>query len=132
MLSYKNVSVATAFISIALCLVLMFTPSQMFALFSVEANESAIFMGRRMAILFLGLALITGFTSDAQHSDVRQALCMALSVMLFALAFLGIFEFMRVRAGSGIWLAIVTEMILAASYLMIWLKGAQQQSVSKE
>jgi hypothetical protein len=128
MISYKNVSVATAVISIALCLVLMFTPTELFRLFSVEANESAIFMGRRMAILFLGLALIAGFTSDAEHSDLRQALCMALSVMLFALAFLGMFEFLRVRAGAGIWLAILTEIGLGAAYLMIWIKGAQSAS----
>jgi hypothetical protein len=42
---------------------------------------------------------------------------------MLGLTILGILEFLRGYAGGGIFMAVSTELFLAASYFSIWLSG---------
>ncbi|MBB1344114.1 hypothetical protein H5158_21170 [Pseudoalteromonas sp. SR45-6] len=72
-------------------------------------------------MLFLGISVFSWFGRNAEHSESRQAICLSLSVSMFALAFLGSVEYLRGFAGIGILLAVITEASIALLYYKIWL-----------
>jgi len=121
MLNYKTTSTYTALIAFALCTILILLPEMLFWIFSIEQTNSAFFVGRRMAMLFLGLAILLWVGRNAEHSESRQAICLSVVVSMCALAGLGVFEFQHGQAGAGILLAVFTEFVIAALYLKIWL-----------
>ncbi len=92
-------------------------------LFEIDGNESAYFISRRAAMLFLGFAVISYFSRNAQNTDTRQSILLGLALSMFGLAILGAFEFARGFAGVGIFLAVGTELFLAVSYGSIWLSS---------
>ena len=120
MIKFKMVSVITAVIALTLCLVLLLTPEVIFLLFSIDENSSAFFIGRRAAMLFLGISVITWVGRNASHSESRQAVCLGLAISMLSLAVLGTIEYLRGFAGFGISLAVITESILALLYFKIW------------
>jgi len=120
MIKFKMVSVITAVIALTLCLVLLLTPEVIFMLFNIDENSSAFFIGRRAAMLFLGISVITWVGRNASHSESRQAVCLGLAISMLSLAVLGTIEYLRGFAGFGIYLAVITEAILALLYFKIW------------
>ena len=120
MIKFKIVSAITAVIALTLCLVLLLTPEVIFMLFSIDENSSAFFIGRRVAMLFLGISVITWVGRNASHSESRQAVCLGLAISMLSLAVLGTIEYLRGFAGFGISLAVLTEAILALLYFKIW------------
>ncbi|MEO9946543.1 MAG: hypothetical protein ABJH28_14550 [Paraglaciecola sp.] len=122
MIKFKVTSTITAVIAFTLCLVLILIPEVLFMLFHIDENSSAIFMARRAAMLFLGISVFSWFGRNAKHSESRQAICLSLSISMFALAFLGSAEYLRGYAGIGILLAVITEATLAFMYFKIWFR----------
>lgn len=120
---FNKVSIATSVVSISLCMVLLFVPSVMFMLFDISENSSAIFMGKRLAMLFLCLSIISWVGRNAQHSESRQSICIGLSISLLGLGLLGIYEYIISSAGVGIFLAICIEILLAVLYFRVWLSN---------
>lgn len=120
MIKFKVVSVITAVIAFVLCVVLILFPEVIFMLFNIDENSSAFFIGRRAAMLFLGISVFTWAGRNASHSESRQAICLGLTISMLALALLGITEYLRGFAGIGILLAVITEGILALLYFKIW------------
>lgn len=120
MIKFKMVSVMTAGIALALCVVLIFAPEVIFMLFNIDENGSAFFIGRRAAMLFLGISVFSWVGRNASHSESRQAICLGLTISMLALALLGTTEYLRGFAGIGILLAVVTEATLALLYFKIW------------
>ncbi len=118
--NYKSVSTVTAVIAFILFLILLVAPVSIFMLFQVQGNESAFFISRRAEMLFLGIASFLWLGRNAIHSELRQAICVGLSLSMFALATLGIFEFVRGFVGIGIFAAVSTETIIGFAYYRIW------------
>jgi hypothetical protein len=75
-IKFKMVSVITAVIALTLCLVLLLKPEVIFMLFSIDENSAAFFVGRRAAMLFLGISVITWVGRNASHSESRLAVCL--------------------------------------------------------
>jgi len=120
MIKFKTISVITSLIALILCVVLLLIPEFIFWLFSIEEYSSAFFIGRRAAMLFLGIAVITWMGRNAEHSESRQSICIGLSVSMFALALLGTIEYLRGYAGIGISLAVIIELVLAVLFFRVW------------
>lgn len=123
MIEYRIVSVVTTVIAFTLCVVLLFYPQAIFILFEIEGNNLESFIGRRAAMLFLGISVLTWFSRNAVHSESRQAICLGIATAMISLALLGTIEYLREYAGVGIFLAIVTEFLLALKYFKIWLRN---------
>jgi len=126
MIEYRVLNLITSVISIILFISLLFFPEPIFMLFEIYGNESAYFISRRAAMLFLGFAVIFYFSRNAKNTDTRQSILLGLTLSMFGLAILGVFEFMRGFAGVGIFLAVGTELFLAVSYGSIWLSSRKQ------
>ncbi len=122
MITFKHLSTITALITSVLFLVLLFTPGILFTLFQIQMHDSASFISRRAAMLFLCIAIILWLNRKAIHSEARQSICIALSISMLALSLLGIFEYIRGFAGVGIFLAIITEILLSLGYFQIYLR----------
>lgn len=120
MFRFKRISSFTAVLAFALFALLLIAPEFIFLLFGISGSESASFISRRAAMLFLGISVLTWFGRDAGHSDLRQAVCIGLAGSMCGLAVLGSAEFARGYAGAGIWPAIITEMALGVAYAKIW------------
>lgn len=121
MTEFKRVSTITACIALTLCMVLITYPEAIFLLFGIPENSSAFFIGRRAAMLFLGISVFAWVGRNAVHSESRQAICLGLAISMLALAILGTLEYLRGYAGIGIFLAVVAEAVLSALYFKIWL-----------
>ena len=112
-------------VALMLFFCLLLVPEWIFILFEVDGNESAYFISRRAAILFLGYAILSYLIRNAQHSDARQAVTLGICASMLSLALLGIFELFRGFAGIGIILAVLAEVFIAGSYFSIWFSHRQ-------
>ncbi len=121
MVDFRSLSKITSGISIALFFFLLIFPEPIFYLFNVAGNDSAYSISRRAAMLFLGFGVISWLSRNAQPSATRQAISLGIAISMFGLTILGILEFLRGYAGSGIFMAASTELFLAVCYFSIWL-----------
>ena len=126
MLPFKTLSQLTAFIASALFVVLLAVPELLFFIFAVDGNAEAYFFGRRAAMLFLGFAVLAWAGRNAALSQSRQAVCLAISVSMLAMAGLGVAEYLRGFAGAGIALAVLTEGLLAYLHFSSWWAGRNE------
>lgn len=115
-MTYRQLSLVGAGTMFVLFLTLLFIPVVIFSLFSVEQTASAMFLSHRAAVLFLGLSLLVYFLRDVSNLKVRKAVCLSIAVMMLAMAGLGILEFFLGNSGSGIFTAIVAELVLGLLY----------------
>ncbi len=69
---------------------------------------------------FFAIVYFLWLGHNAIHSDLRQAICVGLTLTMFALATLGVFGFFRGFAGIGIFVAVLTETIIGFAYFRIW------------
>ncbi len=127
MIEFKKLSSITAIITFTLFLLLLFIPEIIFLLFQVQENESAFFISRRAAMLFLGIAVFSWVGRNALHSESRQAICIGMSISMSAMAMLGLFELARNFVGFGILPAVVTEALLAVAYYKIWISNSNHK-----
>jgi hypothetical protein len=102
---------------------MLLAPEVMFYLFQIPESESAIFMSRRAAILFLGIGLLSWLVRNATHSTSTQSIKMSFAIIMFGLVLLGSFEYIIGNAGIGIGLAIITELLLGVAYSKLWLSN---------
>jgi len=117
---FKILSIVTALIAFTLFVNLLFYPKLIFSLFEIPENESAFFISRRAAMLFLGVGVLSWLIRNVIHSVARQAVCAGLTVMMFGLALLGSIEYFRGYVGLGIGLAVLTELLLGLAYFKVW------------
>lgn len=120
MLSFKTLNIITLGISIILAIILLFFPKAIFLLFGIEGNESAYFICRRAAMLFVGYAVICYFSRNINHSESKQSISLGIALSMMGFAILGIFEFLRGFAGVGIFLAVIAELFLSIFYFRVW------------
>jgi hypothetical protein len=122
-INFKNLSIITAVIAFVLFITMLLAPEVMFYLFQIPESESAIFMSRRAAILFLGIGLLSWLVRNATHSTSTQSIKMSFAIIMFGLFLLGSFEYIIGNAGIGIGLAIITELLLGVAYSKLWLSN---------
>lgn len=115
--SYRSIAILCTALFAALAVILLLTPSLIFWLFSLEPSDSAEFLSRRAAMLFVALSLVLFWTKNHPVTETRYALAQAIALSMIFLAGLGAFEWARGNAGSGISLAIVTEILVAIALI---------------
>lgn len=121
MLTFKKLNLSACGLFTTLGVILFFTPDLIFKLFGVMGNESAFFIARRASMFFLGYAVISYCSRNAQPSIPRQAISLGMALSMLGFSILGIIEFARGFAGGGIFLPITAELFFAFSYFSLWL-----------
>lgn len=115
--------IISAVISTALAITLGFFPSLIYWMFSIEAAESADFLARRAACLFLGLAILFGSARTITHQQTQKIIASVIVLTMAPMALLGMFEFARGFAGPGIFIAVCVE----AALVMFAIKFAKMK-----
>jgi hypothetical protein len=115
MFSFKLIAQLGALISALLFLTFAFLPVIPFTMLGVAMTPEGLLMARRMAALFLGIALILFLARDAENSDLRRRVCASLSASMAALALFGLYDFVNGGVGYGIWIAITVETFFAVT-----------------
>lgn len=116
LLSFSGIARLGAFITFLLFCAFTVVPALPFAIFNVTANPEALLMARRMAALFLGVALILYLARNAENSTLRRSVCTGLSASMAALALFGLWDFAHGSVGNGIWLAVAAEGFFTAAF----------------
>jgi hypothetical protein len=106
----------------------LFLPEPIFFVFQIPETDSAFFIARRAAMLFLGIGVLSWLGRDAHHCQLRQSVCVGLALAMLGLAGLGTGEYLRGYAGAGIGLAVITEALIGFAYIKIWLANNQQKT----
>ena len=126
MLTFRHLNLITFVLSTTLGTFLLLIPDPIFHLFGLVGNESAYFVARRASMFFLGYAVISYFSRNAQPSTTRQAISLGVALSMFGFAILGTLEFIRGFAGGGVFLPVSAEVFLAVSYFSIWLSDKKE------
>jgi hypothetical protein len=116
---FRTLAVITAFVSLVLGVGYLFVGALVVGRWQIEPTDSVLLLGRRMGALYLGLSVIFYLARSAPLSVVRTALCAGVAVTCSLLAILGVYEFSAGRAGSGIFVSVLVEALLALGY--IWM-----------
>jgi hypothetical protein len=118
-LSFRYLAIIASGICLALAVIWIFTPQFLLWIWHVDAAGSALLMARRGGALFLGIGAMLWRARDVGNSPARDAMATGFSICCAALAVLGIYEFASRHAGLSIWLAIVVEAVLGASFYLV-------------
>jgi hypothetical protein len=82
-------------------------------------DPPTVFLSRRIAGIYFGLAVMFIIGRDAPPSRLRDAVCIGLAIALALLALTGIIERAARRVTAGIAVSIVVEIFLAASFTWV-------------
>lgn len=116
-LTFRRVAIVSAFVCFALALTWTLTPDLLLSTWDVEFCDAAGLVGRRGAAMFAGIGIVFFSARDAEPSSARDALVAGFVFSCFALAALGVFEYVTGHAGPGILSAVVVEIVLALAFL---------------
>lgn len=118
-MSFKTVTSIVATLAFALCAALLFTPALLNWLFQIDHSDSGIFMGRRAAMLFLGFGTLALLSRNSRIRETQRIIATSITAAMAGLALLGLFEFISGGVGIGIFVAIITEVLICAAYTPI-------------
>lgn len=113
-------SFLTSLLFVYLFVTLTFYPESFGSDVGLEAHESAFIIGRRAAVIFFGLAVLTFFGGRAPASPARQAICLGVGCVMLGLAIMGTYELIRGALGIAIIQAIIIESVVAFFYFGSW------------
>lgn len=83
---------------------------------AIAETEQSLLVGRRLGAAYLGIAVMLLLGRSAAPSELRTAVCVGMLMALLVLAGLGLLEFRSRRAGPGILVSVVLEVVLAAGF----------------
>ena len=115
-MSYTIVAVATSIAALLLGLGWLFAGRLILKRWGLEANPLGLLVGRRLGAAYFGIAIMLFLGRSAPPSEFRSTVCIAMLVALSLLAILGIVELRAKRAGKGILVSVVLEVLLAAGF----------------
>jgi len=115
-MSFTIAAVATSIAGLLLGLGWLFAGGLVLKRWGLEANPLGLLVGRRLGAAYFGIALMLFLGRSAAPSELRSAVCIAMLVALSLLAILGIVELKAKRAGKGILVSVVLEVLLAAGF----------------
>jgi Ca2+/Na+ antiporter len=120
-MSFTVTAVATSIAGLVLGLGWLFAGSLLLKRWGLEANSLGLLVGRRLGAVYFGIAIMLFLGRAAPPSAFRSDVCIAMLVALLLLALLGLIEFSAKRAGKGILISVVLELLLAAGFASVLL-----------
>ena len=118
-MDFKKLALITAVISFLLGLGYLFFGSVIVGRWQLQPTESVLLLGRRLGVLYTGLAVIFYLARSAPASPARAGLSVGAAFALGFLALLGIYELLAGRVSRGILSSVAVESLLAIGYIWI-------------
>jgi hypothetical protein len=120
-MSFKTIAVITAVIGLVLGAAYLFLGELVVGRWQIEPTESVLLLGRRIGVLYLGMALMFFLARSAPVSVARTALSAGFASALMILALLGIYELTAGHVGPGIVVSAAIEFLLSLAYIRVLL-----------
>jgi hypothetical protein len=121
-MTYKTISLAAGIFLLCVSSGLLLFPSKMLLLWEINPLPEAAFMGRRLAMEFIGIATLCILARNLPDSDARRIISIAIVVAFGILSILGFSEFFRGFVGTGIIPAASLEMLFALGFYFLGVK----------
>lgn len=112
---FQTVCTMTSVLCLTLALVWMIAPDLLLRSWGIDYTESAGIVGRRSAVLFLGIGFMLVKMRASPPSTDRTTLADGFALSCVVLAVLGLTEIWAGHAGPGIALAVVVELLTACA-----------------
>lgn len=122
-MDFKKLALITAVISFLLGLGYLFFGSVIVGRWQLQPTESVLLLGRRLGVLYTGLAVIFYLARSAPASPARTGISAGAAFALGFLALLGIYELLAGRVSRGILSSVAVESLLAIGYIWILITG---------
>jgi hypothetical protein len=119
-MTFKFMSWVMAFAGSALGARFIFAGATIMRDWGLEATEGPLILGRRIAALYFGLAIMFFLGRDVPPSTLRSAVSVGIGVALALLAALGVYERWAGRVSSGIIVPALIEAVFAAGFAWAW------------
>ncbi len=110
---FRIVAIAVSLICGILFLLLLFFPATYVENYGVQADAGAVFMVRRAAPMFAGIAILLWLARGLKPSPERDAMSWAMIVFFAGIGVMSIFEIWQGTADARILLAAVGEFGIA-------------------
>ena len=115
-MTFKNLMIAGCLLFAALAVGLVFAPTLFCTLFGLPSDDSALVMARRAGVLMVGFSILTYVLRNLPPTPLRHNVMKGFIVKLLLMAGLGIIELISANVGTGILLAVVTEIAFALAF----------------
>jgi len=115
-MSFTIAAVATSVAVLLVGLGWLFAGGLVLKRWGIAASALGLLVGRRLGAVYFGIAIMLFAGRSAPPSELRSAVSIGMLVALSLLALLGIVEFKAKRAGKGILVSVVIEVLLAAGF----------------
>ncbi|MFV0322584.1 MAG: hypothetical protein ACK5LE_09430 [Alphaproteobacteria bacterium] len=109
--SYRFTATACMILFSLLAICFIIYPPLFVYIFGLDSSSSVYVVLRRSGVVFMGLAVIMGLTRGFSVDATQKAIIKSFVLAFFALAALGITEWFKGTVGSGVWLAIIVEIL---------------------
>ncbi|WP_070972003.1 hypothetical protein [Vibrio sonorensis] len=109
---FKWVCLLTALLFAYLFSLLLFSPDAFLADVGLESTLEANFIAKRTSIFMLGMGLLCLSGIGIKDSYGKSSLSMIMVIVMLGLAILGFYEWNRGVVNEGIFVAVVTELVL--------------------
>jgi len=116
---FKLLSIGTAILFAYLFLTLLLNSESFLAGLGLESSEASSFLAKRASMFMLGISVLMFGLRGLTQSKARQVICLATGITMLGLAFLGAYELSIGTVNSSILTAIIIEMILFVSFIII-------------
>lgn len=114
-MTFRHTCMLTTLLALALTGTLVLWPGLIFWMFGLETSVAAAVMARRAGVLFLGLSVIL-FGARRARGRSQITIALGMTVMMAAMAGLGLIEVSLGRMGTGAIVAIALEALVAFGF----------------
>ncbi|WND02219.1 hypothetical protein QGN29_11720 [Temperatibacter marinus] len=115
-MTFSFVASLTALAGFILGVGWVFAGSRLFQRWGVEAHQDGILVGRRIGVVYLTIALMMILVKDAQPSELREAISLAMALGMVGLAVMGLYEFKRRAVNASMLVSVGLEIFLAVGF----------------
>jgi lysylphosphatidylglycerol synthetase-like protein (DUF2156 family) len=119
LLTFYRLSVFSSILFLILAIILMFAPAQMLTSWGIELTVSVGLLARRIAAIYIGIAVMIFMARNAEHSTTRTALINGIITSCLILATLGTYEFYEGHASRGILSGVMIEVGLVFAFMYV-------------
>lgn len=116
---FKTLALFSSALSLFLAGTWGFAPKILLPFLGAEYASSAGFVARRYGALYLAIAVILFLARSAEASAIRSALAWGIAIGCALLGVLGVLELIKGHVGSGIWIFVAFEVVLAIAFIVI-------------
>lgn len=117
--SFHTLALVTAGIFLLIAIVWLLAPARFLTAWGVKNSAETRLIGRRLAALYAGVAVMFFMARDTEPSLPRSALIVGLVSTCLLLAVSGVVEWLQGRASKGILAAVLIELSLSLLFLQV-------------